>query len=76
MDANGILNVAAQDKGTGKRERITITSDKGRLSEEDIERMLQEAEEFAEQVRKRPCAGYLSGCTPWNAGVNSVTGTA
>ncbi|CAG9460862.1 unnamed protein product [Pedinophyceae sp. YPF-701] len=48
IDANGILNVGAQDKGTGKSERITITNDKGRLSEEDIERMVREAEEFAE----------------------------
>ncbi|EIE27137.1 binding protein 1 [Coccomyxa subellipsoidea C-169] len=49
IDANGILNVGAEDKGTGKREKITITNDKGRLSQEDIERMVQEAEEFAEQ---------------------------
>merc|ERR1712003_217042 len=47
-DANGILNVAAEDKGTGKAEKITITNDKGRLSQEEIERMVQEAEEFAE----------------------------
>jgi heat shock protein 5 len=49
IDANGILNVAAQDKGTGKEEKITITADKGRLSQEEIERMIQEAEEFAEE---------------------------
>mmetsp|Transcript_15584 Transcript_15584/g.26951 ORF Transcript_15584/g.26951 Transcript_15584/m.26951 type:complete len:662 (+) Transcript_15584:105-2090(+) len=49
VDANGILNVAAEDKGTGKKEKITITAEKGRLSEEDIERMVKEAEEFAEQ---------------------------
>jgi heat shock protein 5 len=49
VDANGILNVGAEDKGTGKKEKITITSDKGRLSQEDIERMVREAEEFAEQ---------------------------
>jgi len=42
------LAVSAQDKGTGKSEKIVITSDKGRLSEEDIERMVKEAEEFAE----------------------------
>ena len=51
VDANGILNVAAEDKGTGKKEKITITAEKGRLSEEEIERMVKEAEEFAEQVR-------------------------
>ncbi len=51
MDANGILNVGAEDKGTGKKEKITITAEKGRLSQEEIERMVKEAEEFAEQVR-------------------------
>jgi heat shock protein 5 len=51
VDANGILQVSAQDKGTGSAETITITSDKGRLSEADIERMIQEAEEFAEEDR-------------------------
>jgi len=49
VDANGILQVSAEDKGTGKSEKITITSDKGRLSEEEIERMVREAEEFAEE---------------------------
>ncbi|GAX73174.1 hypothetical protein CEUSTIGMA_g627.t1 [Chlamydomonas eustigma] len=52
VDANGILNVAAEEKGTGKKEKITITSEKGRLSEEEIQRMVQEAEEFAEQDKK------------------------
>lgn len=52
IDANGILNVAAEDKGTGKNEKITITNDKGRLSQEEIERMVQEAEEFAEEDKK------------------------
>jgi len=46
IDANGILNVSAVDKGTGKRNQITITNDKGRLSKEDIERMVNEAEKF------------------------------
>jgi len=49
IDSNGILNVQAQDKGTGKSEKITITADKGRLSEEEIERMLKEEEEHREQ---------------------------
>ncbi|CAM9962713.1 unnamed protein product, partial [Laminaria digitata] len=49
IDANGILQVSAQDKGTGKAEKITITADKGRLSEEEIERMVKEAEEYAEE---------------------------
>lgn len=46
MDANGILNVSAADKTTGKSNRITITNDKGRLSKEEIERMVQEAEKY------------------------------
>lgn len=49
VDANGILSISAHDKGTGKQEYLTITSEKGRLSEEEIERMVKEAEEFAEQ---------------------------
>lgn len=51
IDANGILKVSAQDKGTGKSESITIVNDKGRLSEEEIDRMLKEAEEFADEDR-------------------------
>merc|ERR1712086_86338 len=51
IDANGILNVGAEDKGTGKSEKIVIKNEKGRLSEEEIERMIQEAEEFAEEDR-------------------------
>ena len=49
VDANGILSIGAHDKGTGKQETLTITSEKGRLSEEEIEKMIAEAEEFAEQ---------------------------
>jgi heat shock protein 5 len=52
IDANGILQVSAADKGTGKSEKITITADKGRLSPEDIERMIRESEEFAEEDKK------------------------
>merc|ERR1712243_135792 len=47
VDANGILNVNAEDKSTGKANKITITNDKGRLSKEDIERMVNEAEKYA-----------------------------
>jgi heat shock protein 5 len=56
LDANGILKVSASDKATGKAESITITNDKGRLSQEEIERMVEEAERFAEEdkaVRER-----------------------
>jgi heat shock protein 5 len=52
IDANGILQVSAADKGTGKAEKITITAEKGRLSEEEIERMVREAEEFADEDKK------------------------
>ena len=46
IDANGILNVTAEDKSTKKKNQITITNDKGRLSKEDIDRMVAEAEKF------------------------------
>jgi len=52
VDANGILQVAAEDKGTGKAEKITITAEKGRLSDEEIERMVKEAEDYAEEDKK------------------------
>ena len=52
VDANGILQVSAEDKGTGKAEAITITSEMGRLSEEEIKRMVNEAEEYAEEDRR------------------------
>merc|ERR1719181_877037 len=69
IDANGILQVSAEDKGTGKAEKITITNDKGRLTEEEIERMVREAEEFAEEDKKvkekidakNAMDGYLHG---------------
>ena len=46
IDANGILNVSALDKASGKQNKITITNDKGRLSKEEIEKMVQDAEKF------------------------------
>ncbi|KAH7905392.1 heat shock protein 70, partial [Hygrophoropsis aurantiaca] len=49
IDANGIMKVAAADKGTGKSESITITNEKGRLSQDDIDRMVREAEEFVSE---------------------------
>jgi heat shock protein 5 len=52
IDANGILQVSAEDKGTGKAEKITITNDKGRLSQEEIDRMVQEAKEYEEEDKK------------------------
>jgi len=52
IDSNGILNVGAEDKGTGKAEKITITNDKGRLTEDEIERMIKEAEENADEDKR------------------------
>merc|ERR1712139_196183 len=49
IDANGILNVSAQDKSTGKANQITITNEKGRLSQSEIDRMVSEAEKFREE---------------------------
>ena len=49
VDANGIMNVSALEKGTGKTNKIVITNDKGRLSKEEIERMLAEAEKYKEE---------------------------
>jgi hypothetical protein len=46
IDVNGILNVSASDKTAGKSNRITITNNKGRLSKEEIERMVNEAEKY------------------------------
>ena len=52
VDANGILNVSAEDKASGKSEKITITNDKGRLSKEEIEKMVQDAEKYKEDDEK------------------------
>merc|ERR1711883_40611 len=53
IDANGILNVSAVDKSSGKSEKITITNDKGRLSKEEIERMVSDAEKFKAEDDKQ-----------------------
>jgi heat shock 70kDa protein 1/2/6/8 len=52
IDVNGIMSVTAEEKSTGKKNNITITNDKGRLSKEEIERMLEEAERFKEEDKK------------------------
>ncbi len=52
LDANGIVNVSATDKGTGKSQKITITSSSG-LSDEEVERMMKDAELHAEEDKKR-----------------------
>jgi L1 cell adhesion molecule like protein len=58
IDANGILNVNAMDKSSGKSEKITITNDKGRLSKEDIEKMVEDADKFKaeDEVQKEKIA--------------------
>jgi len=53
IDANGILNVSASDKSSGKTEKITITNDKGRLSAEEIEKMVADAEKFKDEDNKQ-----------------------
>ena len=56
IDANGILNVSAMDKGTGKQNKITITNDKGRLSKDEIEKMVNDAEKYKaedEKIKKK-----------------------
>ena len=52
IDANGILNVSARDKGTGKQQKITITASSG-LSDDEVDRMVRDAEEHAEEDRKQ-----------------------
>jgi len=53
LDANGIMSVQAADKSTGKSNKITITNDKGRLSQDEIERMVKEAERFKEEDERQ-----------------------
>lgn len=53
IDANGIMNISAADKSTGKSNKITITNDKGRLSKEEIEEMVKKAEKFKEEDDKK-----------------------
>ena len=53
VDANGIMHVSAVDKSTGKENKITITNDKGRLSKEEIEKMVKDAEKYKEEDDKQ-----------------------
>merc|ERR1711862_1046544 len=55
IDANGILNVSAADKSSGKSEKITITNEKGRLSQSEIDRMVAEAEKFKAEDEANKC---------------------
>jgi len=52
LDANGILNVSAEDKGTGSKNKITITNDKGRLSQSEIDRMVNDAKKYEEEDKQ------------------------
>merc|ERR1711976_453762 len=52
IDANGILNVSAEEKSSGKKKHITITNEKGRLSKEQIDDMVSQGEKFAEEDRR------------------------
>merc|ERR1719436_1126004 len=52
IDANGVLQVSAEDKGAGNKEKITITNDQNRLTPEDIEKMINDAETFADEDAK------------------------
>merc|ERR1711907_906599 len=69
IDVNGILRVSAEDKGTGSKESITITNDQNRLTPEDIERMVNDAEKFADEDKalkekveaRNELEGYLYG---------------
>jgi len=69
IDVNGVLRVAAEDKGAGSKESITISNDQNRLTPEDIERMVQDAEKFAEEDKamaekvaaRNELEGYLYG---------------
>ncbi|KAG8724237.1 ATPase with role in protein import into the ER [Ceratobasidium sp. 395] len=75
IDANGILKVGASDKGTGKSESITITNEKGRLSQEEIDRMVREAEEFAsEDEAQRKRIEALNGLQNFIWGLKSQLG--
>jgi L1 cell adhesion molecule like protein len=69
IDANGILNVSAEDKGSGKSEKIVITNDRGRLSKEEIERMVQDAEKYKEEDQ-----AYEKKVTAMNTLENSAYG--
>merc|ERR1719460_2425366 len=57
IDANGILNVSAQDKSTDKSNQITITNEKGRLSQSEIDRMVQEAEQYRAEDEQNKAKG-------------------
>ncbi|KAF9529039.1 heat shock protein 70 [Crepidotus variabilis] len=75
IDTNGIMKVSAADKGTGKSESITITNEKGRLSQEEIDRMVAEAEKFAsEDEAQRKRIEALNSLSSFTYGLKSQLG--
>jgi heat shock protein 1/8 len=60
IDANGILNVSACDKTTGRSNRLTITNDKGRLSKEEIDRMMEDAEKYRGKITNSAYTGIFT----------------
>merc|ERR1711963_260904 len=73
IDANGILNVSASDKSTGKAERITITNDKGRLSKDEIDKMVNDAEQFkAEDTKQRERIDAKNGLESYCLNIKST----
>jgi heat shock 70kDa protein 1/2/6/8 len=67
IDANGILNVSASEKSTGKSEKIAITNDKGRLSKEEIDKMVEEAEKFKDEDER------VAGCIEAKSSAENYT---
>ncbi|PKI74704.1 hypothetical protein CRG98_005031 [Punica granatum] len=65
IDANGILNVSAEDKTTGQKNKITITNDKGRLSKEEIEKMVQEAEKYKSEDEEHKKKDAIDQAIQW-----------
>jgi heat shock 70kDa protein 1/2/6/8 len=77
VDANGIMNVSALEKGTGKTNKIVITNDKGRLSKEEIERMLSEAEKYkAEDEAEAARIGAKNGLESYAYSLKNTVGDA
>lgn len=65
IDVNGILRVSAEDKGTGKKEKITITNDQNRLTPEDIQKMINDAEKFADADKQVFTIKFNFICAPF-----------
>ncbi|KAM0953308.1 putative Heat shock protein 70 family [Dioscorea sansibarensis] len=72
IDANGILNVSAEDKTTGQKNKITVTNNKGRLSKEEIEKMVQDAEKWEAPADKKKIEDAIEQVIQWLNG-NQLT---